>query len=119
MSHKTKHETVQAAETPLPGTDLAGTVWAKIKQQLMHQREQINEEIRNYPPPIPACDQQYNHLLEQRTGINRELTRLDEAVDASRADKDPAGRIERFIQASSYVDDDIAEEIRALLTRAR
>ncbi len=86
-----------------------------IKGHLAHRRNQIYEEIRNYPPPIPACDQQYNHLLEQRTRISHELTRLDQAIGKSLADKDPAGRIEQFIQSSSYVDTDTAQQIRALL----
>lgn len=34
------------------------------------------EEISNYPPPIPACDEQFNYLLEKRDQLLRELARL-------------------------------------------
>jgi len=34
------------------------------------------EEISSYPPPIPACDEQFNYLLEKRDQLLRELARL-------------------------------------------
>lgn len=46
---------------------------SEIRNQLEQQRVRIQEEIANYPPPITACDAQFNHLLEQRSRIAREL----------------------------------------------
>ncbi len=118
MPNKATHKALHTPEPSVPGIDVVRTAWATIKGHLAHRRDQIHEEIRNYPPPIPACDQQYNHLLEQRTQISRELTRLDRAMNESLADKDPTGRIERFMQSSNYVDAGTAQRISALLTQA-
>lgn len=118
MPDKATHEASQVPESPTPGTDLVKEAWATIKRHLTLRRDQINEEIRAYPPPIPACDQQYNHLLEQRMQISRELTQLDRAMKESCAAQHPAGRVDEFIRSSSQLDADTAQEIRALLTRA-
>ena len=39
--------------------------------------DRVQAEIRKYPPPIPACDAYFNHLLEERGRISDELARLD------------------------------------------
>ncbi len=44
-------------------------------------RNSVVGELKNYPPPIPACDAHYNHLLELRQLLGQELTRLDSAAD--------------------------------------
>jgi hypothetical protein len=44
------------------------------------ERDRVREAIASYPPPIPACDEQFNHLLEERDRISRELSRLKRAV---------------------------------------
>ena len=46
------------------------------KTQLEAEQRRINEEIKLYPHPIPACDAQFNYLLEERTRIAQELARL-------------------------------------------
>ena len=40
---------------------------------LLLELAQIVAEIRAYPPPIPACDAQFNWLLERRARIERAL----------------------------------------------
>jgi hypothetical protein len=37
------------------------------------EKRRLYEEIRNYPTPIAACDQQFNHLLEQQARVIAEL----------------------------------------------
>ncbi len=59
-------------------TTTAETLWLEIKTSLEEKRNLINEEIRNYPPPIPACDAQFNYLLEERARLTMELNRLQE-----------------------------------------
>lgn len=46
-------------------------VVAELKARLDARRAEVAAEIRSYPPPIPACDQQYNHLLKQRKDLLR------------------------------------------------
>ena len=51
--------------------------WQQVQDQLTARRIALNEEIAAYPGPITGCDAQFNHLLELRTGLNAEITRLD------------------------------------------
>jgi hypothetical protein len=47
------------------------------KARLNEEKRRIYEEIRNYPRPVPVCDQHFNYLLEERDRICRELNRLE------------------------------------------
>ena len=38
-----------------------------IKDRLESERHRVNEEIRNYPAPIPACDAQFNYPSSRHT----------------------------------------------------
>ncbi len=55
--------------------------WNNLVADLTSQREQLITTIRNYPPPIPACDAQFNYLLEKRDRITVELHRLQKLKD--------------------------------------
>ena len=46
--------------------DFLTSVWNRIRAHLENEKTKIYEEIRNYPRPVPACDQQFNYLLEER-----------------------------------------------------
>jgi hypothetical protein len=54
------------------------------KADLESERHRINDEIKNYPTPIPACDAQFNFLLEERARIARELRELEAAEPGNR-----------------------------------
>ena len=45
--------------------------------------EHLDAEIRAYPTPIPRCDAQFNHLMEERARIREALEAL-EAGERSR-----------------------------------
>ena len=51
--------------------------WKDVRAALETHRDTLNAEISVYPAPIPGCDAQFNHLLEERARINRELGRLE------------------------------------------
>ncbi|MEZ4663817.1 MAG: hypothetical protein R2911_40300 [Caldilineaceae bacterium] len=55
---------------------------AGVRALLLRQKDQIYAEIRAYPFPIPACDAQYNYLLEKRDLVSQELQQLDALTDA-------------------------------------
>ena len=55
----------------------SGADLERLRRRLEARRAEIAREIRGYPPPIPACDQHYNHLLEQRREVAAALRRLD------------------------------------------
>jgi len=117
MPEERRHMTATSTESGR--NDLLDNAWAKIRAHLERQRDLNYEQIKNYPMPIPGCDQQYNYLLEQRTSISRELTRLHDAINADRHAADRVELITDFIQSSSHVDAGIAREILSLLTQVR
>lgn len=99
--YRTYHSSPEATGQRFP----VGTLtWQDIHQHLQRQRDAIINEIRHYPPPIPACDVQFNYLLEQRTQIMREIKRLGHI--------DPADQtgLEEFVATSSFLKD---SQIRA------
>ena len=46
------------------------------REALEARRRELDAEIRDYPTPIPRCDAQFNHLMEERSRIARELQDL-------------------------------------------
>ena len=59
--------------------------WDVLQFRLSQLREAMAAEIRAYPAPIPACDAQYNHLLERRTALAAALASLDAARETGTA----------------------------------
>ncbi len=73
--------------------------WDALRARLEHMQEAVAAEIRTYPPPIPACDAQYNHLLARREALSAALARLDAAR------KDGAGTLEIFVAGLPGLDE--------------
>jgi hypothetical protein len=67
-------------------------------------KQRIFEEIRHYPTPITACDQQFNYLLEVQVNVSGELRRLRGIFDALPKGGDMIGLIEEFVRSSSCLD---------------
>ncbi len=53
--------------------------WDALRARLDRMQEAVAAEIRAYPAPIPACDAQFDHLLERREALSEALARLDAA----------------------------------------
>ncbi len=68
--------------------------WRSLRRRLEALKETVAEELRSYPPPIPACDVQFDRLLELRRLLPRELARLDLAAH------DESITIEVFVRSS-------------------
>lgn len=68
LTKTVKHEPLESAE-PL---------FQKIGSYLAQEKQRIFDEILSYPPPIPACDVQFNFLLAERTEMMQALQRLRE-----------------------------------------
>ncbi len=73
--------------------------WEALRARLEQTQEAVAAEIRTYPPPIPACDAQYNHLLARRAALSEALARLDAAC------KDGAGTLENFLAGLPDLDE--------------
>ncbi len=98
--------------------DVVQSVWQIIREQLEATRHRIHEEILHYPPPIPACDQHFNYLLEQRTGIAQELRRQKVLAEESLTSRVPGTLIGEFVASSVYVNDETRQQIRSYLPNA-
>jgi hypothetical protein len=97
--------------------DVVGVLWQELRSHLDDKRNVIYEEIKHYPPPIPACDQQFNYLLEQRIQIHQELRRVKTILKQSLAPDDTVKKMEEFMQSSAFVDAEVKHHIRSRLQR--
>ena len=95
--------------------ELIQSIWAVVRDHLEVSSDRIREEIRNYPLPIPACDEQYNHLLQQRDRISRELGRMHESSKGCLTAKDTIVQLEEFMRSSDFVDAQAEQRIRSAL----
>ena len=69
----------------------------EITGHLRNRKSLLDAEIRNYPTPITRCDVQFDHLLEQRAGLSRELNRLKTISAESPLSQDSIELIQRLI----------------------
>jgi hypothetical protein len=68
--------------------------WADLRATLEALQQTVVEEIRAYPFPIPACDAQFNRLLELRRLLPDELARLEAAS------RNAGEGVDAFVQSS-------------------
>ncbi len=68
--------------------------WQSFRLRIESLMESVADEIRTYPPPIPACDAQFNYLLELQRTLPQELKRLDLVAN------DDSMSIEDFVNSS-------------------
>lgn len=73
-------------------------LWQEVETHLEREKQRIFDEILNYPPPIPACDVQFNFLLAQRAEMMQELQRLRE-ISGGEVDS-----LRDFIQTCPFLD---------------
>jgi len=105
--------TVETRHAPNGELDPVRSAWEGIEAHLENERKRIHDEIRKYPPPIPACDQDFNYLLEKRAQITDELGRLRETEKAGIAPADSIRLIDEFVDSSSCIDDAMKRKIRS------
>ena len=77
--------------------------------QLTAQKKQVIQEICDYPPPIPACDAQFNYLLEKRDLLHAELNRLNALAEHSAYD------LLDFMATSPFVGEALQQDLRPQL----
>lgn len=77
----------------------------EARLRLEAARKALNAQIAAYPPPIPACDAQFNHLLQQRSEIADALARLDAVLAAPGARGVDSGALQSFIAACPFLAD--------------
>ena len=78
---------------------MADSDWDALRARLERLQEAVATEIRAYPPPIPACDAPFNHLLERRAALSKALAGLDAAR------KDGSRTLEGFVAGLPGLDE--------------
>ncbi len=97
--------------------DLLATAVQRVEATLLDEKERISAEIHAYPPPIPACDAQFNYLLERRDQVSVELTRLHAIPQGRLTAVELADALRDFLAASQSIDPSLKGEFRAYLTK--
>ncbi|MBV7335998.1 hypothetical protein KFU94_48735 [Chloroflexi bacterium TSY] len=85
-----------------------GPLWHEVREYLVNQKKQILQDIRDYPPPIPACDEQYNYLLEKRTTITREINQLTRLCEDGFEETKGLALLREFVSSSLFIDEKTA-----------
>lgn len=80
-------------------------IWLEIRTQLEKKKKQIYDEIVAYPPPIPACDAQFNYLLEERARLTQELSRVLEISGKGATMADNLILLREFIASCADIDE--------------
>jgi hypothetical protein len=96
---------------------LLAAIWQQIHQHLEAKKERIVEEIGSYPHPIPACDAQFNGLLEDRAAILQELWEVKGILKQSHNVGEHIELLNAFMLSSRYLGSEMEEEIRQLMTK--
>jgi hypothetical protein len=91
------------------------SVWTAISEHLESEMRRVHDEIRNYPAPIPACDAQFNYLLEQREALSSELARVREFMHDDTGSGNARNSVDTFLKTSTYLCDAKKSEIRSLV----
>ena len=90
---------------------------AEFKNKLEKVKIRVNKEIGNYPSPIPACDVQFNYLLEERSKISVALKWVDDLLTKCQTEIVEIESIEQLIKTLNQIDDSMAARLRAAFNR--
>lgn len=93
--------------------DWVKAIWKEIRGYLAPQREQVYAAIHSYPPPIPACDVQFNYLLEERSRLAQELSRLNTLTKQNLPWREQLQLADEFICISTCLNEEAKQKIRA------
>ena len=88
--------------TTLSQSGLDHPDWNQVRRHLEQKKELLYAQIGNYPPPIAACDQQFNYLLEQQKLVMQELARLHDAEAAGLTSGDSEKALAEFVRTSTF-----------------
>lgn len=93
--------------------------WTELQNLLEQERVRVQEEIASYPPPITACDAQFNHLLEQRTRISRALTRMADLAQIPGSEAERRDFLEKGLADLDGLPEEAATRFRFFLEGGR
>jgi len=76
----------------------------RVEALLSARLASVEEEIRHYPAPIPACDAQFNYLLEQRSQIPQLIARLRDVMQQPVSMPQRQQALAAFVSACPFID---------------
>lgn len=97
-------------DTAEHAADLPIRIEALVRAELEARRIAISRELATIPPPVPACDVDFNRLLEDRGRIADDLLELGRLV---REGADPAA-VAAFCRDATTIGDALKARIAAL-----
>ena len=89
--------------------------WQAIRAYLTTKKHQINEEVRYYPPPIPACDAQFNYLLAERAKLSQLLWQLGTMSQTNSSKQERQQWLVAFLEFSSDLEPSVAQAVQQVL----
>lgn len=89
--------------------------WERIQEYLEREMSVVRKEIRSYPAPIPACDAQFNYLLERREALASEILRVRGLMSNDEVSVVASNPVESYLNASAWLSDAAKTEIRAFV----
>lgn len=91
-------------------------LWQAIQRQLEDEKARIFQEISHYPAPIPACDVQFNGLLEERVAVLKELGRVQMSRKQRLTASEQFALLEELTRSSRFLGDDLVKQARRAIT---
>jgi hypothetical protein len=98
-------------ERSAPMMSSRDAVFDAAKAALERARDAVSRELATIPPPIRACDVDFNRLLEDRAGIVDDLQRLARLRETAAQDDDLLG----FARDCAWLDAEIRGRIERTL----
>ncbi len=97
--------------------DNTATLLAAASKALQAARVTLNKRIGSYPAPIPACDAQFNGLLDQRRRLSRAIRDIEDILASGATEPLSGMALQKIAEALGQVDDTLAARLKATLTR--
>jgi len=85
-----------------------------MQTELEARRETISRELCTIPPPVPACDVNFNRLLEERANVIDQLQRLRRLLDSGA----PVEGLRLLVQQASALSPSTKRQVEQLLATA-
>ena len=91
----------------------------ELAREIQRALMALNREIGAYPPPIPACDAQFNFLLDKRRRLSRENREIQRLIKQSERQGMARSDLEAFANRLGRLDEALVGRLRALLNETR
>lgn len=101
-----------AAVNELEAEEGQDALWRQIQRHLQDEKVRLFQEIRSYPPPITACDAQFNGLLEERATVLRILGEVAGMGKQGGSRSEQIELLGALLSSSPHLKGELAEQIR-------